>query len=460
MSTLINSIKTQKKNSIAIVDDNGSITYEELLSNILTASKTITDAKCIALSLDNCIDWIIWDLAAIEANVPCVPIPSFFTHEQISYIIKKTSASHLITSTGLNHTGIYQSTEILPLRTAKITFTSGTTGKAKGVCLDLNGMETVALSINKILPLRYAKNHLCILPLSILLENVAGVYSTLLAGGTVYAPSLKTIGFEHIFQPNFSRLIQYMREMNISSSIVVPEILRGLIQTAPFLPDLEFIAVGGSKISPSLLTSARSIGLPVYEGYGLSECGSVVSLNSPGSDSLGTVGKILPHVQLSESEGEIVIQNPAFLGYIGDIQSGPFFTGDLGFITNDGFLCIDGRKKNTIITSYGRNICPEWIESNLLLNPEILQAVVYGDSQPFLSALIVPFHHTNNISEIIHSANQSLPEYAQIKNYRLVKPFSIDDGTLTATGRPKRIQILEKYTNQKEIFDELLRSSC
>lgn len=222
------------------------------------------------------------------------------------------------------------------------------------------------------------------------------------------------------------------------------------------LPTLKFLAVGGSKSSPQLIASARQCGFPVYEGYGLSECASVVSLNTPENDKIGSVGKVLPHIELIEQDGEIIIENPAFLGYLGEQHSGVFQTGDLGHLDEDGYLTIDGRKKNILITSYGRNISPEWIESQLLLCPEIMQAVVYGDSEPFLSAYIVPMSSGADLETAIARTNAALPEYAHIKNFSPVPPFTVVDGTLTGTGRPKREVILSKYQTQKEKDYELL----
>jgi len=205
-------------------------------------------------------------------------------------------------------------------------------------------------------------------------------------------------------------------------------------------PSLKFVAVGGSKISPALIEAARGSGLPVYEGYGLSECASVVSLNVPGMDQLGSVGQVLPHIKLIENEGEIVIANAAFLGYLGERMTGNFATGDLGHLDDNGFLHIDGRKKNVLITSYGRNVAPEWIESVLLAQPEIFQAVVYGDAQPFLSALIVATSKTADIDLAVTRCNALLRDYAQITSFQLVPPFTSAENTLTGTGRPRRDQ--------------------
>lgn len=448
MSAILTSIQNHNDDNFALISDNQSLTYHELHCEIKCRQAQLSVTTVLGLALDNGCDWILWDLAAVQAGIPCVPIPPFFTPAQVQHVIQSAGISHIVSAEGITETGAEPSSGIHS-NTAKVTFTSGTTGDPKGVCLSQAGMEQVAQSLVSVLGSELAERHLSILPLAVLLENVAGVYATLIAGGTVYLPSLQTIGFEKPFQPVFSQLATYLKEQRITTAIVVPELLRGLLSVNPTLPDLKFIAVGGSKTSPALISAARKQGLPVYEGYGLSESASVVSLNTPTSDQLGSVGKILPHIKLKNQDGEIVIESNAFLGYLGEPHNGEFFTGDLGTLDREGFLHIIGRKKNTLITSFGRNISPEWVESILLAQPEILQAIVYGDGQTFLSALIVPFSTQVNIEAALQRTHQILPDYAHLKTIKLIPPFTVAGGTLTGTGRPRREQILQTFSEEK-----------
>jgi acyl-coenzyme A synthetase/AMP-(fatty) acid ligase len=310
-------------------------------------------------------------------------------------------------------------------------------------------LEQVAQSLLEVIGTEHAVDHLAILPLAILLENVAGVYSTLLAGATCHLYSLGEIGMGKPFQPDFRQLVQSLVLNKISSAILVPELLRGLtytlMQTGVRLPDLTFLAVGGSKVAAELLSQAQAVGLPVYEGYGLSECASVVALNTPASALTGAVGKVLPHIELSCEDGEILIHNPAFLGYLGAPHHGAFATGDLGYLDTEGFLHISGRKKNLLITSFGRNVSPEWVESTLLSQPEIAQAVVFGDAQPYLTALLVPLSAQADLAAGVQRANNSLPEYARVQVFHAIAPLNLADGTLTGTGRPRREAIAKQY---------------
>jgi long-subunit acyl-CoA synthetase (AMP-forming) len=220
------------------------------------------------------------------------------------------------------------------------------------------------------------------------------------------------------------------------------------------LPDLTLVAVGGAKVAPSLLARADELGLPVHEGYGLSECASVVALNTPAARKAGTVGRPLPHLGVAIREGEIVVENSGFLGYAGgQTHDGPVFTGDLGEIDEDGFLRISGRRLNMIITSHGRNVAPEWVESELTAQPEIRQAVVLGEAQAELSALIVPLIPGMDeaaIAGAVARANANLPPYARIGRWLARDAFDPAAGELTNNGRPRRAVLGARYRDFME----------
>ncbi len=402
----------------------------------------------VGLRMPNSIEWILWDLAALKTGILLVPLPPFFHEDQIRHVVRAAGIKEIIAPEGFINTGELGYIPV-PDGTVKITFTSGTTGTPKGVCLSLKGMEDVAVSLIDVIGAEYAERHLSVMPLPILLENVAGVYASLMAGATVYLPDPVATGMANPFQPDFLKLAQAIAERQITSIILIPELLRGLMAVARMQPallsSLRFIAVGGAKVAPELIEAARALGLPVYEGYGLSECASVVALNTPGEDNPGTVGKILPHIEAFVESGEIIIKNPAFLGYLGQDRQAPFHTGDLGEIDADGTMRISGRKKNIIITSQGRNISPEWIESLCLAQPEIAQAFVYGDALPGPAALIVPAGKDVDIAAAIGRVNARLPVYARIMHCQPVQPFTPQNGMLTASGRPQRENIAVTY---------------
>ena len=275
-------------------------------------------------------------------------------------------------------------------------------------------------------------------------------------------------GMANPFAPDFGVLARCIAEREVTSLIFVPELLRGLVAAAArdngFCASLKFVAVGGATVAPTLLQTARGLGLPVYEGYGLSECASVVALNLPGQDEIGTAGRVLPHIAVEIIDGEIVVRNPPFLGYLGEparTPGLPFPTGDDGNVDDGGKLKVSGRRKNIIVTSQGRNISPEWLESLLLQGGDIAQAIVYGDSLPFPQALIVPVRADADIAGVVTRANSELPSYAHIAHFDIVPPFTPQNGLLTGNGRPRRAAIAKTYAYlmNPEEKDGLLRSA-
>jgi long-subunit acyl-CoA synthetase (AMP-forming) len=189
----------------------------------------------------------------------------------------------------------------------------------------------------------------------------------------------------------------------------------------------------------------------------------VVALNTPHDERIGSVGKVLGNriVRISK-DGEIEVKNDHLPHYLekntelAATDSEWLPTGDLGHLDDDGFLYLDGRKKNVLITSFGRNISPEWPESLLLGSGLFRQAMVIGDGQAQLGALLVTAKEGLSDEVIqagVTSANQELPDYAQIKHWLLAdEPFSPNNGLATANGRLKRDLIKKKFNDQIELL--------
>ncbi len=224
--------------------------------------------------------------------------------------------------------------------------------------------------------------------------------------------------------------------------------------------DLVFAAVGGARCDPLMIATARQRGLPAYEGYGMTECGSVVCLNRPGADRPGSVGRPLPRVSVDEVAGEIVIAGRSFLGYLGE-TGGAFShwpTGDLGRVDADGFVHLSGRRGNLIITGFGRNVSPEWIESTLTAQPAIAQAVVVGEAKPWLAAIVVPGGNAGEaeVQAAVTRANAGLPDYARIRQWIVAAPFSAGNGLATGNGRPRRQAI---HTHHQSSLEHLYKET-
>ncbi len=438
---------------VALRSGGKDITYFDLLQavNELAAQLVEKRPHCVGLEIENGIAWCIADLALVMAEIPSIPLPPFFSAAQREHALASAGANLILTNTAQwQFTRLDYSPVPLPEGTTKITFTSGTTGTPKGVCLSQPGMEQVAESLIKVIEKENAARHLAVLPLSVLLENIGGLYATLLAGGTYVVEPLVRLGFTGL-QPNGAELLQHMAAENITSCILVPEYAAALLQAQQkmpvALPQMKFMAVGGARVHSGLLEKAETLELPFYQGYGLSEAASVVAVNTPSNNKPASAGKILPHVRYRIAEdGELILKNLAWLGYVGEsAQQGEYTTGDIVSLDGDGYLTIQGRKRNVIILANGRNISPEWPESELLAQPEIAQVLVFGEAAEHLSAFIVPASFNADITYAVDQVNARLPEYACIQQWQKVPAFTAADGFLTPNGRLKRSEILAYY---------------
>lgn len=408
------------------------------------------------MRLDHGIEAAVLEIALIEAGVPVLSIPAFFTHVQADHAL---SACGIQGSDGLAPQSAPSRT---PPGTARITFTSGSTGTPKGVCLSAPHMLTVAASVVEAVGANHAGRHCALLPPGILLETVAGFFTTMLAGGTYVCPPQAVAGLGDPFRPDFATMAMRLAEWRITSLILVPEYLAGLVamleRSGERLPDLTLVAVGGARVPPELLARARAVGLPVRQGYGLTECASVVSLEREGEQAPGSAGRLLGHLQASIApDGEIVLHGAMHLGHIGEPRApGPLATGDIGRIDEQGRLWIEGRKSAMIVTSFGRNISPEWVEAALLAQPAIAQAMVHGDGLPAPEALLVPASADADLAAAVAAANETLPTYARVAAWREVAPFTPANGLLTGNGRLRRKAIAATWWERAPcFFDEL-----
>jgi long-subunit acyl-CoA synthetase (AMP-forming) len=436
----------------------------------------------IGLIAENSPLWIAIDLAAQSAGIDLVPLPGFFSMDQLLHAIRASRldamlcpAAGLAASLGFTEERFDAGgLRLFAMRAAdarhvrprqeneahKITFTSGTTGNPKGVVLSTRqqlhavaGLVEVAANIG-------IRRHLCVLPLPVLLENVAGAYTALTIGATCICPPLGEIGLNGSSAFDPERCLDAIGRYRPDSMILLPQMLKLLVARLaragaqdPRIRPLRYVTVGGAKTPVELIERARMLGLPVYEGYGLTECASVVSVNAPGADRPGTVGCPLPGVKVRvSSDGELEIGGRAFSGYLGSDSRDAadwIASGDLGAIDADGFISILGRKKNVIVTSYGRNVSPEWPESLLLNSPAVAQAAVYGDGCPHLIAVLVAASRQISDADLqcaVGTANARLPDYARVGQWiRAREPFTAWNGLATGNGRVRRAAVEAFY---------------
>ncbi len=424
----------------------------------------------------------------------------------------------------LHHTRIDQ---VAPGDTAMLIYTSGTTGNPKGVMLSSHNIiwTSQRLQLNDKDLIRPADQTLSFLPLCHIFERMFGVYLHLSVGYIVnFAESLETIPQNLTeIRPTVGYAVPRIWE-KIQSSILIrmsdaPWLNRQVFSWAkkvghqyiekvfsgekisPFLSLKRFLAYwiifyplkrmvgldkmryaisGAAPISPDVIKFFHMLGIPVIEGYGMTETSCIITLANVKDYRLGTVGKPIDDntVKLGE-DGEILVRhNGVTGGYYKNpdataeaFSDGWLHTGDIGMFDSDGYLSIIDRKKDLIITAAGKNIAPQKIESKLKFSPYINDAIVIGDRKKFLSAIIVLDEENINkytrIHKISYSSYSDLANNPQIQklietevnkvNHQLarvenVRKFTIldkrlyvEDGEVTPTMKVKRKFINEQY---------------
>jgi long-chain acyl-CoA synthetase len=250
---------------------------------------------------------------------------------------------------------------------------------------------------------------------------------------------------------------------------------------------LRFLISGAAPLSMEVHQFFESIGIPILEGYGLTETTAPIAANSPENHKAGTVGKPLPGVEVRIAEdGEILVRGPnVFSAYYKNeeatgsaFQDGWFMTGDIGELDPDGYLVIKDRKKDIIITAGGKHVAPQVLENMLAGQGLISRVLVYGDKRKYISALITlnpdelrNFAKSNGISyssveelsqhssviasvqKNIDEANARLASFEQIKRFVVLDTdFTIEANELTPTLKLRRKFVTEKF---KDLLDGL-----
>lgn len=434
--------------------------------------------RVMATLLDNSPAWVVADLAATQAGLVHVPLPAFFTMAQIAHALRSAGVDTVLTTreaaAAWPHAGarpielaqqalwllrLPAEPVAMPADTTKITYTSGTTGQPKGACLGSAAWQQVIDGLREAMAPLNIGRHLCALPYSVLLENLAGLRAPLAQGTTCITLPMSEIGLTGASGFDAARFQSVVVRHRPNSVILLPQMLRAwtayLMQTRQRAPDaLRLVAVGGAAVGVRLIREARAAGIPAYEGYGLSEGASVQTLNLPGADRPGSAGRALPHARLRvAADGEIELAGSLFSGYLGEAPAVREWwpSGDLGTIDADGYLHLRGRKKHVLITAYGRNVSPEWVETALRSEPAITQAVVFGEAQPALSAVLWPLRPDATDAELqnaVDVANAVLPDYARVQRWvRARASFDAHSGLATANGRPQRTAIWQRHAD-------------
>lgn len=490
----------QHDNPVALISEHGAqqnIHYAELENELIKLAQRLQQAgwNNVALYLDNGPAWVVSDLACVHANALCTPIPSFFHSQQIAHIIQSIRPQVVICEADwverLSH--LYEiervcSIEIIGVVYAililsdglsrqswsvldgvdKVTFTSGTTADPKGVLIANTTLSHLTDSLCDSVDLQKGDCYLSLLPLSVLLENVAGVYTALSKGASIVAWPLASVGYRPDFSIDVSILARVINQTRPQVMITVPELLSQLVLQVEqnLIPSdvtqsFKFIATGGALVSSELLKRAQKLGLPVYQGYGLSENSSIATLNTAKFNRIGSVGKPMPHVRIKIENEEIFVKGANAIGYLSGERFGDDWlaTGDFGAWDDDGFLYIKGRKKNVIINAFGRNIAPEWVEQ-LLIDMGIEQVCLIGDAESTLSAVIHSKFSVEEVLNRVNTLNQQLPHYAQVRALWIrATPFCLSSGTLRSNGVLVRAEVMAQLHSVHHQFIEVQANS-
>jgi long-subunit acyl-CoA synthetase (AMP-forming) len=389
-------------------DDNTRLTRGDLAARVAGLAEGFRELpQVIGLLGADGTDWAVAQLAAWAAGKTVVPLPTFFSLPQLQHILGDAGVEHVVATSdalplasplGISTTPLSERrAEAFPVPTPGagiIVYTSGSTGRPKGVRLGLEQIDWQARALATAIEARPDDFHLSVLPLALLLETIAAICVPVLTGARTHFAS--TVAHS-VGAGRPADMLGEFERRRPTTTVLVPQLLSTWIAQLEARgkrppASLRFVAVGGAPVSAALAERAWDLGIPVHEGYGLTECCSVVAVNRPGRRKAGTVGAPLPGLDVRIEDGEVVVSGPTVMeGYLhaGRVKE-PWRTGDLGRLDRDGFLLVTGRKDTMLVTSSGRNISPEWVEVMVSSDPRIGACVVLGHGEQHLSVLLIP----------------------------------------------------------------------
>lgn len=405
-------------------------------------------------------------------------------------------------------------------------YTSGTTGNPKGVMLTHHNIVSNVKAAAQVIEIGPDDTMLSFLPLSHSFERMAGYYTGISCGATIaYAESVETVRdnmlevrptivttVPRLFERIHSRVMKQMdasspakkkifhwaigvgkayaeaqKRRKVSVGLRLSHTVADRLVYSKLREKtggrMRFFVSGGAALGKEFGEFFEAVGLVIIEGYGLTESSPVISVNRLEHHKFGSVGPAVPGVEVRVgSDGEILARGPNIMkGYWNNPEAtrqavddeGWLHTGDIGFLDPEGFIHITDRKKHLFVSSGGKNIAPQPIESLFLSSRYIEQFMLIGDRRMFLTALIVPdfeslrefadgrnIRYSSNadlardpvINELmdkeINQIQQDLANYERVRRFTLLeKQFSIEEGELTPTQKIRRKVIEERYSN-------------
>jgi long-chain acyl-CoA synthetase len=365
-----------------------------------------------------------------------------------------------------------------PSDLATLRFTSGTTGTPKGVGFRHGQLLWMAETMSALIPWKARitpARYLSFLPMNHVVEGILGAYAPYYVPAPVDVTFLEdfrglsqalprvrpTIFFsvprfyekvwERFNESGVGRLYGAVSgsaaRVSVLRNLARPVLRKALLRKAG-LDRCAQLLVGSAPCAPSLLASFHELGIELHNAFGLTEA-PLVTMNRLGSNHLGTVGRVLPSTEVRIAhDGEVLVRGPQVSAVSED---GWLHTGDLGSITPEGDLAIIGRKKEILITSYGKNIHPAKIESLLREIPGMADAMVVGDNLPSLSALLwlnngsATTKALQAIDRAVHGTNENLSHPEQVKRWVVLSEHpGIENGELTGNLKIRRQVVLTR----------------
>jgi len=376
---------------------------------------------------------------------------------------------------------------LTPQSLVSILYTSGTTGEPKGVMLTQGNLASNACATTETFGYLPDQLRINFLPLSHIFARTCDFYGWLVEGYRLaLAESRETViadcqaihptcmnGVPYFYERVYRALCEAHREHEPGA---VKAILGGAVQRC---------CAGGAALPTYLHDYFWSQGVPLLQGYGLSESSPVITISTETHYRRGSCGRAIHGIELRiADDGEILTRGPHVMpGYYKNqiatdevLDHGWLKTGDIGRLDEDGFLYITGRKKELLVTSGGKNIAPVYLESLLTQDPLITQAMVVGDARSYLAALIVPNldalrRELESLGAAVHSTDEMLNSsqakaiyeqriqarlkdaaaYEQVRKFTLLpRAFSVEAGEMTAKLTLRRQQIMAHFANEVE----------
>ena len=364
---------------------------------------------------------------------------------------------------------------------ATIRYTSGTTGDPKGVKFSFSQLAWMGEVLTGLLPWQDrngSMRYLSFLPLSHVVEGILASYAPYYALANVdyyylndfsmLAETLPRVRPNVFFSvPRFYEKIwdqlistpagkRYIRMKDGPARRTLAGILRRQLLKKAGLDACRQLIVGSAPVSEQLLLNFRGLGIEIYNAYGQAEA-PLITINRMRDNVIPTVGTPLPQTTVScAPDGELIVEGPQVcLGYYGletdTIQNGVLKTGDLGRIREDGHIVLFGRKKEMIITAYGKNISIPRIEERLKNITGVSEAVLIGENRPYCTCLLWLDRPVPDLDRQIRKMNASLSHPEQIRKYRIIsEPLSITGGDLTPNLKVRRANVEARFKSDIE----------